>query len=103
FSISWSASRKGRFRRAARRRPIQDLPAPISPTRTICRGTGISWDKFSSCVILLRACCKGRSLLGAWLHNEQALPIFLPLVPLFRHCRILSPSLGPGARLVAAS
>ena len=36
-SISASASRKGRPSRAARRRPIEVLPAPISPTSTMLR------------------------------------------------------------------
>src|SRR3546814_10566382 len=36
-SISSSASAKGRPSRCARRRPIVDLPAPISPTRTTVR------------------------------------------------------------------
>src|SRR3546814_19514603 len=36
-SISVSASAKGRPSRCARRRPIVDLPTPISPTSTIGR------------------------------------------------------------------
>src|SRR5580700_11745168 len=36
-SISVSASTKTMFRRAASRRPIEDLPAPIMPTSTIER------------------------------------------------------------------
>src|SRR5438067_685434 len=36
-SISVSESKNGRCKRAARRRPILVLPAPISPTRTIVR------------------------------------------------------------------
>src|ERR1051326_5944301 len=36
-SISASASRKGRPSRAASRRPIEVLPAPINPTSTIRR------------------------------------------------------------------
>ena len=37
FSISASASRKGRCRRLASRRPIEVLPAPIMPTSTMQR------------------------------------------------------------------
>ena len=36
-SISLSESKNGRFSRAARRRPIFVLPAPIRPTRTTVR------------------------------------------------------------------
>src|SRR6476659_120126 len=38
FSISTSASTNGMPRRSARRRPIEDLPAPIMPTSVTVRG-----------------------------------------------------------------
>ena len=46
-SISASASRNGRPSRAASRRPIEVLPAPISPTSTMLRparaaGSGVA-------------------------------------------------------------
>ncbi len=39
-SISASASMKGILSRCASRRPMLDLPAPISPTSATVRGTG---------------------------------------------------------------
>src|SRR5215510_9770917 len=82
-SISASASRNGRPRRAARRRPIEVLPAPISPTSTMLRPASASGNGTVSFMAVLRVMAADASTPGAGQAKAQQESVEQAMIRIF--------------------